>query len=218
MDVDEAVLSRRSIRAFRPEPVPRAVLEDIIRIASWSPSGYNIQPWYLSVVTGMALEKLRHALVERSKADPEGKPEVSWYNLGEAHKERRRRLGYRVLEAKGIAREDRAGRAEWNQQMLRFFNAPAAMVIQCERSMGEIALCDLGMLSMSLMLTAHNHGLGTCALGMPSMYPDIVRAILGLPSDRLIVLSLAIGYPSQDAPVNSFQREREPVESFVRWH
>lgn len=217
MDIEQAITTRRSIRAFKPDPVPGAVLEDILKVARWSPSGYNTQPWRISVVGGKVLEELKQALVRAYDADPRGRSEIGWYNLGEVQQSRRRSLGYRVLEAKGIAREDRPARREWDRTMLRFFGAPAAMVIYTEKERGEMALCDLGMLTEAIMLSAHGRGLGTCILGIAAQHPDAVRQTLGLDESTLIVMSLAIGYPDLDAPVNRFQREREPLETFVRW-
>jgi nitroreductase len=198
--------------------VPREVLEDVIRTASWAPSGYNTQPWYLSVVTGRALDRLRVALVRAFDADPHAPPEVSWYSFSEVHKERRRRLGYSVLEARGIAREDKEGRIRWYQKMLEFFDAPAAIILQTEHNQGSIALCDMGMLMMALMLSAYSHGLGTCIIGLIAGYSATVRQCLGIPEDRMPVLALAVGYPDLESPVNRFPREREPLENFVRWH
>jgi len=217
MDVKEAILTRRSIRAFKPKPVPQEILQEILRVASWSPSGYNIQPWYISVVSGQSLENLKRALLERSKIDPEGKTEVPFYDLGEVHKERRKRLGIRVLEAKGIAREDKVKRAEWTEQMYKFFDAPAVIIVSTDRRLGSMALCDLGVIAMSLMLLAHSHGLGTCPEGIAAAYPDVMRKVLGIPEDKLILLALPIGYPDTNAPVNKFEREREPIENFVQW-
>ena len=217
MDVKEAILTRRSIRAFKPNPVPREILQEIIRVAAWSPSGYNIQPWHLHIVSGQTLENLKRALLEKSKTDPEGKPEVPFYNLGEPHKERRKQLGIRVMEAKGIARDDKVKRAEWTEQMYKFFDAPSVIIISTDRRLGNMALCDLGVISMSLMLLIHSYGLGTCPEGIAAAYPDVMRKVLGIPVDKLILLALPVGYPDANAPVNKFERQREPAENFVRW-
>ena len=217
MDVKEAILTRRSIRAFQPKPVPQEILQEILRVAAWSPSGYNIQPWYLHVVSEQTLENLKHALLEKSKTDPEGKPEVPFYDLGEQHKERRKRLGIRVMEAKGIARDDKVKRAEWTAQMYKFFEAPSVIIVSTDRRLGSMALCDLGVISMSLMLLIHSYGLGTCPEGIAAAYPDVMRKILGVPEDKLILLALPVGYPDPNAPVNKFERQREPVENFVQW-
>ena len=217
MNVNEAILTRRSIRAFKPQSVPKDTLAEIVRVASWSPSGYNTQPWYITIAAGKTLDELREALVKQFEVDPHAEPVVSWYNFNEIHKERRRHIGYRVLESKGISREDKMGRVRWYQQMLRFFNAPAGLIIQTESNQGSIALYDLGMLSMSIMLAANSYGLGTCIIGLVAGYPETMRHTLSLPEDRLPLLGLAIGYPDLDAPVNLFHRDREPLEGFVQW-
>jgi nitroreductase len=217
MDVKEAILTRRSIRAFTPQPVPNEILQEIVRVAAWSPSGYNIQPWYLHIVTGKTLENLKSALLERYKTDPEGKPEVAFYDLGEQHKERRKQVGMRIMDAKGIARDDKVKRAEWTAQMYKFFDAPSVIIISTDRRLGSMALCDLGVISMSLMLMIHSYGLGTCPEGIAAAYPDVMRKLLGIPEEQLILLALPVGYPDTNAPVNKFERQREPVEKFVQW-
>lgn len=217
MDVKEAILTRRSIRAFQPTPVPQELLEEIVRVAAWSPSGYNIQPWYLHIVSGQALENMRKALTEKYKTDPEGKPEVPFYDLGEIHKERRKQVGMRILDAKGIAREDKKRRSEWTAQMYKFFDAPCAIIISTDRRLGSMALCDLGVISMSLMLLIHSYGLGTCPEGIAAAYPEVMRKLLGIPEDKIVLLALPVGYPDTDAPVNKFERQREPVANFVKW-
>jgi len=217
MDVKEAILTRRSIRAFQPTPVPQKLLEEIVRVAAWSPSGYNLQPWYLHVVSGQTLENMRKALTEKYKTDPEGKPEVPFYDLGEIHKERRKQVGMRIMDAKGIAREDKVRRSEWTAQMYKFFDAPCVIIISTDRRLGSMALCDLGVISMSLMLLIHSYGLGTCPEGIAAAYPEVMRKLLGIPEDKIILLALPVGYPDTDAPVNKFERQREPVENFVKW-
>jgi nitroreductase len=217
MDVKEAILTRRSIRAFQPKPVPQEILQEILRVASWSPSGYNIQPWYLHVVSGQTLDTLKRALLEKYKTGQEGKPEVPTYDLGDLHKERRKQLGIRVLEAKGVARDDKVQRAEWTAQMYKFFDAPCVIIISTDRRLGNMALCDLGVMAQSLMLLIHSYGLGTCPEAIVAAYPDVMRKILCIPEDKLILLALPVGYPDQNAPVNKFERQREPVENFVKW-
>lgn len=217
MDVKEAILTRRSIRAFKQKPVPEEIMKEIVRVAAWSPSGYNIQPWYLHVVSGKSLELLKQALLEKYTKGIDGKPEIPSYNLGEPHNERRKQLGIRVMNAKGIARDDKVKRAEWTAKMYKFFDAPSVIIISTDRSLGSMALSDLGVISMSLMLLIHSYGLGTCPEGIVSAYPDVIRKLLGIPEDKLILLALPVGYPDMDAPVNKFERQREPVENFVKW-
>lgn len=217
MDVKEAILTRRSIRAFTAKPVPREIIQEILNVATWSPSGYNIQPWYISVVSGQTLETLKKALLEKYKTDPEGKPEVPFYDLGEPHKERRKQLGMRIMEAKGIARDDKEKRADWTAQMYKFFDAPSVIILCTDRRLGSMALCDLGVMAQSLMLLIHSYGLGTCPEGIAAAYPEVMRKILGIPDDKLILLGFPVGYPDPDAPVNKFERQREPVENSVHW-
>lgn len=216
MDLIEAIKARRSIRAFKPDPVPREVLHQLIEVARWSPSWENIQPWELTVVGGAKMQELRRAL--EAVADEEPAPEIPWPHFDEPYLSRRRSLGYRIVfDILKIAREDREGRRRWRIYGLGFFGAPNAIIITVDRSLNEWSIFDAGMMAQTLMLAAQHFGLGTVPQAAPIMYPRVVRDITGIPDAKLLVVALAIGYPDWDNPLNGFEREREPVDGFTRW-
>ena len=59
LDVYEAVTSRRAVRAFTDRSVPRETLERVLSAAVWAPSGSNLQPWHVYVLTGAPLAELK---------------------------------------------------------------------------------------------------------------------------------------------------------------
>ena len=218
MQLEKAVLGRRSIRAFRPEPVPPAVLRELIDRARWAPSAANTQPWEFTIVGGESLRTLRTRLREAAAADPVGKPEMGWpAKLPERFKERRLEVGEAVLRALGIAADDRVGKEEWFLAGVGFFDAPQVILLVMERSFTELAVMDVGAIALTLELLAHGRGLGTCPQAAPLRYPWIFHEVLGLPESKRVMLALPIGYPVPDAPVNGFLRARVPTDEILSW-
>jgi len=218
MELEQAVLGRRSIRAFRPDPVPPAVLRELIDMARWTPSAVNTQPWEFTVVGGDLLEKLRSRLREAAAVDPVGKPEMSSpTNLPDRFKARRVDLGNAVLQALGIAADDKAKKDEWFLFGIGFFDAPHVIVLTMERCFTELAVMDMGAVALTLMLLAHGRGLGTCPQAAPLRYPWIFHEVLGIPETKRVTLAIPIGYPNLDASVNRFTRTRVSTDELLRW-
>jgi nitroreductase len=218
MELEKAVLSRRSIRAFRPDPVPGPVVRALIEAARWTPSASNTQPWEFTVVGGAPLQALRSRLRAAATADPVGKPETSWpSNMPDRLKARRVDLANSMFRALGAAEQDKARRDEWFLFGIGFFDAPQVIVLAIERAVSDLALVDAGAVAVSLQLLAHDRGLGTCPQAAPLRYPGIFHEVLGIPATKRIVLALPIGYPVADAPVNNFARSRVPADDLITW-
>lgn len=218
MLIEEAILGRRSIRAFRSEPVPPALLREIVEAARWVPSAANTQPWEFTIVGGERLQTLRTRLRETATADPVGKPEMGWPpNLPERFKERRLGIGNATFEALGIATDDRARKGEWFLFGIGFFDAPQVIVLSMERCFTDLGVLDMGAVALAVMLLAHGKGLGTCPQAAPLRYPWIFHEVLGIPETQRVMLALPVGYPVTEAPVNRFARTRVPVEECVAW-
>lgn len=218
MELEKAVLSRRSIRAFRPEPVPAPVLRALIDAARWTPSASNTQPWEFTVVAGATLQTLRSRLRAAAAADPVGAPETSWPKaMPERLKARRLELANTMFQAIGAAENDKARRDEWFLFGIGFFDAPQVIVLVIERAVSELALLDTGAVAVTLQLLAHDRGLGTCPQAAPLRYPAIFHEVLGIPAAKRILLALPIGYPVADAPVNNFSRSRAAADDLITW-
>ena len=164
MQLEEAILTRRSIRAFRPDPVPATLLREVIDQARWTASAANTQPWEFTIVAGDPLQALRSRLRQAAAADPIGKPEMGWpANLPERFKARRLEIGNATLTAMGISADDKAKKDEWFLFGIGFFDAPQVIILSMERCFTELAAMDMGEVTLALMLLAHGKGLGTCA-------------------------------------------------------
>ena len=226
MDIVEAIQQRKSIRAFKPDPVPKEVLKEIFNIALRAPSWANTQPWEFAIVTGQKLERIRQAFVEKGTAAEQDSPDIPRpREFPQIYDTRRRVLGRKVLELKGIQREDKEKRGWWLLQGLRLFEAPCVIYIYIDRSfyiqgdgLNIWPIFDCGLVAENIMLLATKHGLGTIAQIQAVVYPDVLRKVLGIPDSKLIVLGIAVGYPDQDDPVNQLCSEREPLENVSTWH
>jgi len=223
MNVIEAISSRRSIRAFRPDPIPRKIIQAILQNAILAPSWANTQPWEFVIVGGQELDELKQALTHHSKEIPN--PDIIRpAEFPEPYDIRRSELVAKILEMKGIKREDGEKREWWNIQMARFFEAPNAILICMDKSIYSIdgnvnvwSLFSCGLVATNITLLGVDVGLGTCIEYVPVLYPDVIRQVLAIPSSKLIVVAIAIGYPNRDDQVNHFRSQREPLTNITRW-
>jgi nitroreductase len=225
MDVIEAIRTRRSIRIFKPDPVPKKVWEELLDISRWAPSGGNVQPWYFDVLAGEPLAKVKSRLVEKATTWDghdyvDTKPDLP--RTGPYSKLLMpRRLALKALQDPIYyppGTEDlEAKQLEHRKHMLSFFDAPSVVVI-CTHDRGPNSIVSVGAITQTICLAALTHGLGTCIMGVPILWPEIFRELLDIPEDRAIATSVAIGYPDPAAAINAFPRPREPLENLVEWH
>jgi nitroreductase len=214
MDLIEAIKSRKSIRGYKSDPVPKEVLKEILEIASRAPSGMNTQPWECTVIVGETMERIKKANIEKLTS---GETPAIGDVFSGVYRERQVAIGIQLFKLMGIAREDKEKRAEWMKRGFRFFDAPAAIIIAADKSLSERTMFDIGALSQTIALTALKYGLGTCIENMGIAYPDVIKEFTGIPESKRIIICLAIGYPDWDFPANEVQSEREPVDKFTTW-
>lgn len=218
MDVIEAICSRQSIRGYKPTPVIKETLREILDIATRSPSGDNAQTWEITVVTGEVLDNIRWGNVEMLTSGVTPNPDFALGRLEGVHRQRQVELGIQLFQLMGIVREDRDKRTQWRQRGFRFFDAPAAIILSANSSLSESRiLLDVGFITQTICLTALNYGLGTCIGVQGTTYPEVVRKFTNIPASRRIIVSIAIGYPDWDFPANKLKSKREPVESITTW-
>ena len=224
MDIGEAIRYRKSIRAFKPDAVPQEILKGIIELALRAPSWSNTQPWEFAIVGGRKLEEIKQAFIAQAEERPN--PDLATpREFPEPFNTRRRALGMKIFEIKGISREDREKRRWWQLQGLRLFEAPNviyiyidyAFYLQSDR-LNVWPLLDCGLIAENIMLLAPKYGLGTIPQIQAVSYPDILRKILGIPDSKLIVLGVAIGYPNWDDPANQFYSQRESLDKITKWY
>lgn len=221
MNVDEALLTRRSIRQFRKDRVPsRALIEEILQIASRAPSGTNIQPWKLHVVAGEVRERLeREVLAHRETNPPDSSAEFPRMSKRkEPYQTRMRTLGKEMYTLLGVPKGDQA--ANWRQwgRNYQFFDAPVGLIFTIDKDLDVMSYVDVGILLQSILLAAKARGLDSCAQGAWNNYWSVTRRVLGVPEDEYIICGVSLGYADDSAPVNTLVSEREPVESFTVFH
>ena len=218
MQVSEAIASRRSIRAFTGDPVPRATVEEILALAARAPSGGNLQPWRVYALLGEARDELVRRVAEARKLAPMGEPpEYPVYppNLAEPYRSRRFAVGEQMYALLGIARGGKAARLDRFARNWEFFGAPAGLIFTIDRAMGQGQWADLGMFMQNVMLLARERGLDTCAQEAWAMWHRVIRDTLSIPGNELIFCGMALGFADAAAPVNALVTERAPLEDFA---
>jgi nitroreductase len=218
MSVSEALATRKAIRAFRPDPVPRAVVEDILTRASRAPSGGNLQPWHVYVAMGKARDELVARVTALRAQYPMGTGgEYNIYppNLFEPYRTRRFKLGEMMYETMGIGREDKAARIAFFGRNWEFFGAPVGLIFTMDRRMEVGQWADLGMYLQSVMLLAREHGLDTCPQESWSQFQESVRDFFTIPENEMVFCGLALGHADAAASVNGLASERAPLSEFA---
>lgn len=220
MNLDEAIQSRRSIRGYKSDPVPRALLEEIIELALRAPSSMNTQPWHLHVLTGAPLEAVRKGNSERMLAGVPPVREIVDHGAYEGvHRDRQVEIAKQLFGAMGIERDDKERRQDWVMRGFRQFDAPVSIVVCFDKALegGTIAHFDLGAITYGLVLAAWARGLGAVINGQGIMQSPVVREHAQIPDDQVILTCVALGWPNEDFAANSVVSRRSPVADVARF-
>jgi len=219
--IEEAMLSRRSLRAFRPDPVPRETVERILALASRAPSGTNIQPWMVTVVAGADRERLVKAMhAEFMQHGEEGwKREYEYYptKWRDPYLARRRKIGWDLYGLLGIGKGEREKTRRQHARNFLFFDAPVGLVVTLERDLPVGAWLDTGMFLQNVMLAARAFGLDTCPQAAIGSAHTVLRRELQIPQEQVVVCGMSLGYARADAIENTLVTGREPVAKFTRF-
>jgi nitroreductase len=220
MDVYGAIRMRSSCRAFLPTPVAKDVVEEILEVARFAPSGVNSQPWRVAVVSGDTLARIYAALVDARERDLPSQPDYAYYpeQWEEPYASRRRACGLALYQALAVGRDDPDGRKEAWYRNYAFFGAPVGLLYFVDKCLAIGSLVDYGMFLQNVMLAAQAKGLATCAQAALAEYPGLVRQILGIPPNYRLVCGMSLGYPDLAQPVNRYRLDREPVSAFTTWY
>jgi len=218
---DEALRTRRSVRGFTDEPVPRAKVEEILALAARAPSGSNIQPWHVYVVAGAAKEALSRELV-RDYLENEGRGQAQEYHYyprewREPYLGRRRKLGWGLYRLLGIGREDKEKMRRQHARNYEFFGAPVGPIFTLERDMEIGSWLDLGIFLGGIMTAARGFGLDTCPQAAFAPYHPVLRKHLPIPDDQIVVCGMSLGRADPAEPANTLATERLPVADFTRF-
>jgi nitroreductase len=213
--VTNAILSRRSTRAFLPRPVERSVVEEMLGLAARAASGGNLQPWHVDVLGGEPLAGLKAAALASTRAAMELVVYPS--PLPEPFRTRRHRSGEALYESIGIPREDRAARLAQFARNFEAFGAPVLLLFSVGRIFDRPQWVHLGMFIQNVMLLAEERGLATCAQEAWAAVHDVVARHIELPPERIFYCGMALGHADPGAPINSLTTEREKVAGFARF-
>jgi nitroreductase len=219
---EEALRTRQSIRAFLPKPVPRDVVTRILEWAARSPSGTNIQPWKVYVLTGAVREQLSQRILAAFN-DPEHASiqtrEYDYYphTWVSPYIDRRRKLGWDLYGLLGIQKGDYAATHRQQARNYQFFDAPVGLMFTLDRVLERGSWLDCGMFMQSVMIAARAMGLDTCPQAAFLDFHRIVAECVGIPDTEILVCGMALGWADPDAIVNQLQTEREPVAGFTRF-
>ncbi|WP_339773245.1 nitroreductase [uncultured Pseudosulfitobacter sp.] len=220
MDLDQAISERRSIRGFKPDPVPRELLEEIIALANRAPSSMNTQPWHFHVLTGAPLEAVRAGNSERMLSGVPPQREIVDHGAYQGvHRDRQVEIAIQLFEAMGIERDNKEKRQDWVMRGFRQFDAPVSVVVTFDKELegGTIAHFDLGAVTYGLVLAAWSRGLGAVINGQGIMQSPVVREHAGIPDDQVILTCVALGWPDETFSANSVVSRRRDVRETARF-
>lgn len=216
--VDSTITSRRSVRAFRNDPVPMETVRTILSVSSHGANSANMQPWRVYVLTGAARQRLVDAACHAYDHEPEKhKSEFQYYPepMFEPFQSRRRQMGLALYSLLGLNKENREGMRLQQRRNLQFFDAPVGMLFTIHRDLTSASLLDYGIFLGNIMTTARARGLHTCNVGAWSTYHRIVGPELRLKPDEMLIGGMALGYEDADNIVNKLRIERLPLSEFA---
>jgi nitroreductase len=219
LTADEALRTRRSVRAFLPAPVARSEVEELLRLASRSASGSNIQPWKVHVFSGALKQRITSSILEAIDRGPRGQYKREWnyypVNWREPYIGRRRKIGWDMYSLLGIPKGDFEGTEKQRRQNYEFFGAPVGMMFTLEEDLEIGSWLDLGIFLGSLMVAARGRGLDTCPQAAFADFHSIIRPILGIPDNQIIICGMALGHADADAVINRLQTDRAPLSDYA---
>lgn len=218
MEILEGIATRRSIRAFKPTPVPRDVIEKILQAASHSPSYTNTQPWEVVVVSGKKRDELVRTLLELARGKAAPHPDLptptSW---PPALARRAQEHGARRLNTLGVARDDEEGREKLRLGNFEFYGAPCAVFLFIDGSLGEWSIFDMGLFTENLILAAHAFGVETCLQASVTGYAAEIKGFLGIEGNKKLIISIPMGYPDDTATLNTYRALKQTPADFTTW-
>lgn len=219
LDVRTAVVGRKSVRGFKPDPVPLSLVTRILAEASRAPSGTNTQPWKVHVAIGAARDRLCAELTRVATAEPQAHEyRYSPEPTPEPYLSRRRKVGFDLYGLAGIARGDMEGRKRQALKNYSLFGAPVGIFFTMDRRMELGSWIDIGMFMQNVMVLARGYGLETCPQAAWIYYGPATHEALGIPDGEMIISGMALGIPDCSVAENRLETERAPPSEFMTVH
>ena len=215
---DSMVISRRSIRAFLPEPVDTDTLQKIFSVANYAPSNCNTQPWASHVVSGAKRDVMRDALIETIG---EGKHVLDFPYEGKysgVYRQRQLEVGLMLYKALGVTREDKEGKRQAFLRNLEFFDAPHVVFIFMPDWADMREAVDVGIYAQNLMLTMQAHGVASCPQTILGYNSQVVREQLGIDASHKLLFGISFGYADMSHPENLIEPSRATLSESTRFY
>ena len=219
LDVRTAIVDRKSVRGFKPDPVSLPLVRRILDEAARAPSGTNTQPWKVHIALGAAKARLTAAVTAAAEAGPQSHEyKYSPDELPEPYLARRRKVGFDLYGIAGIARGDMAGRMRQSLKNYTFFGAPVGLFFTLDRRLEMGSWLDVGMFMQNVMTLARGYGLETCPQAAWIYYGPVVHKALGIPDSEVLISGMALGVPDWSVPENALVTERVASTDFTVVH
>lgn len=215
MELWQAIRERKSIRAYKRDPIPKETVEEILRLTIQAPSAINLQPWEFIVVTGEEKERLSRKLIKAYKEKQISCSPENVKPLPETYRQRGIASSESMepyLEQIGVSFKQFT-----NEGSCNFYGAPVAIIICLDDSFSKARMVDIGVALGYLVLSAHGFGLATCPIGLITAYEDEVKDLLNIPENKNVIIGIALGYPDWENPVSGYKSPRENLDKLVRW-
>jgi len=222
MELKEAINKRKTTRGFTDKPVPKGILEEIVKQALRAPSWGNTQPWEFVIAGGSVLAEIKQAYMDKAEETPA--PDLPF--PAQFPEFIRARLPYARRQQPPDNRDPKEVLKERQVMGSRFYEAPAAIYILTDREMYEqdgknknvYAVFDCGLIAQTIMLLAVEYGLGTVAAAQSIRCPEVLREKLEIPDSKVVVIGILIGYPDTANPQYEVYSDRVPMEDISRWY
>ena len=213
----EILKARFSCRAFKADPVPRDVIEQIVATARHVPSWNNVQPWHITVTTGKETERFREGLLKAVETDTPGWDIEGPKKYEGIYAERRRACGWQLYDAVGVTKGDRVASGKQMMRNFELFDAPHVAIITSPVNLGPYGVLDIGAFTTAFMLAAKAMGLDTIAQAAVASYAGFVRRHFDIPEDQHVICAISFGYGDPDHVANSYRTPRADVGDILDW-
>ena len=215
MELSKTIKERKSARAFKPGPVSRELIEEVLALTLCAPSAINLQPWEFIIVMGEEKERLSRRLVKLYREKQISCSPGNVKPLPAAFGKR----GAQSFELMNpyIEKMGMEFNTFVNEGSCNFYGAPVAVIICLDNAFSKARLVDIGIVLGYFLLAAEDKGLSTCPIGLINAYEDDIKEILNIPDNKEVVIGVALGYGDPESPINEFKSPRDSLESFVKW-
>ncbi len=215
MDIIQAIKERKSTRAFKPDPVKKEQIEEILNLVINAPSAINLQPWDFIVVMDEEKQRLSRRLIKAYREKQISCSPGNVKPLSETFSKR----GVESFQLMNpyLEKVGQDFNCFVNEGSCNFYGAPVAVIMCLDNAFSKARLVDVGIALGYLVLIAQSFGLSTCPIGLINAYEDDIRELLDIPDNKDVVIGIALGYANEESPVHQFKTPRDSLDQFVRW-